>query len=228
MSLNFGKSKAALFAGCMVLWASAANAQDSAQVNANAELVTAPQTFSIAGAQPIDFGQIALPEWTGVNTICRYDVDTVQADGSSTAWSVAFNTGIGYDAGQVTPQGCFIAGNHQAARFDFSCTDQNVTFTFSTTDVAARPEWESTLIAWPFVAGDPFYPYHIVKDGLSVTTSADVLANDGPWGVDCAVQGAGDYLLYAGAAVYITVIADTSSATLGIVDLGTLTVNAAY
>ena len=226
---NCNRVLAAVGVFAYALAAQPALAQDSAQVNATGELVEAPETFSIVGAQPLDFGAISLPEWSGVEAVCRYDLDTIQADGAATFWSLDPNgNGNAYDAGEVTPSGCYIAGTGSPARFDFSCESQNVTFSFSTTDAAARPEWNSELRAWAFLPGDPFTPYHIVKDGVSVTTSADVTTEDGPWGVDCGLEGAGSYVLYAGANVIIRTTADTSAVALGTVDLGTLTVNAAY
>ena len=218
----------ALLASAFVLSPVAASAQDSAQVDASVELVEAPQTFSIVGAAPLDFGQIALPVWNGADTLCIYDVDTVQADGATTSWSLDLADSEYYDAGQVSPSGCYIAGNASPARFDFTCDVQNVTFSFSASQAAARPEWSSELRTWEFIAGDPFTPYNIVKDGVSVTTSADVAIDNAPWGVDCGVEGPGDYVLYAGAKVLITATADTSSATLGAASLGTITVNATY
>ncbi|AUX68301.1 hypothetical protein CHX26_01110 [Porphyrobacter sp. HT-58-2] len=93
-------------------------AQDSAEVDAVADVVRASDTASVTGALNLDFGTIAIPRESAAT--CLYQVNP--SGGSGVSLRVEQTGGpSGGSVSNPTPDGCSISGTQTTAEFFISC-----------------------------------------------------------------------------------------------------------
>ncbi|KPF62440.1 hypothetical protein [Porphyrobacter sp. AAP60] len=114
---------AALAAACLIAAPAAAQtANDSATIDATANIVRSDLVLSVANFRDMDLGTVTIPNGTVSNAQCRYTLRLLNEQFSGTMNMAEVRNGAITDTTFPTPSGCEVQGTTTPAAFTVGCT----------------------------------------------------------------------------------------------------------